>query len=185
MTDEAILALFFERSEQAIDALRQTYGAACLRLAGNILRSEQDAEECVDDAYLAAWNAIPPQKPERLGAWLMRVVRYQALRRWRANTAKKRNSFYDAALDELAESLPAPAGVEDALRAKELTALLDRFLDALDPTSRVVFVRRYWYGDPVEVIGRSLGLSRNAVSVRLHRTRNKLRDYLSKEGFAP
>lgn len=185
MTDEAILALFFDRSEQAIDALRQTYGAACLRLAENILRSEQDAEECVADAYLAAWNAIPPQRPERLGAWLMRVVRNQALRRYRANTAKKRNSFYDAALDELAESLPAPTGVEDALRARELTALLDRFLDALDPTSRIVFVRRYWYGEPVEAIGRSLGLSRNAVSVRLHRTRNKLRDYLSKEGFDP
>ena len=185
MTDEAILALFFERSERAIEALRQSYGAACLRLAENILRSEQDAEECVDDAYLAAWNAIPPQRPERLGAWLMRVVRNQALRRRRANTAQKRNSFYDTALDELAEILPAPNGVEDDLLTKELSSLLDRFLDALDPVSRIIFLRRYWFGEPAEAIGRSLGMTRNAVSVRLHRTRNRLRDYLSKEGFTP
>ena len=185
MNDEAILALFRARSEQAIEALRQAYGAACRRLAINILRSERDAEECVADAYLAAWNAIPPQQPEKLGAWLLRVVRNQALRRLRANTAQKRNSYYDAALDELADALPAPDAPETAVEARELAALIDRFLDGLDPASRVMFMRRYWYADPVEDIARAMGMSRNAVSVRLHRLRSKLRDQLLKEGYDP
>ena len=181
--DETILALFLVRSEQAIEALRQVYGAACRHLAMNILRSERDAEECVDDAYLAAWNAIPPQHPEKLGAWLLRVVRNQALRRLRANTAQKRGSCYDAALDELADALSTSDTPEDALDAKELAALIDRFLDELDPTSRVIFMRRYWYSDPVEEIARALGMSRGAVSVRLHRLRKKLRELLLKEGY--
>lgn len=183
MRDEAILDLFFARSEEAIDALRQTYGAACLRLAENILKNPADAEECVDDAYLAAWNAIPPQRPESLGAWLLRVVRNQALRRYRANTAQKRNSFFDAALDELADIVPSPSGAEERLDERELTALLDRFLDSLDPASRVIFVRRYWYAEPMEDIARAMGMPRSTVSVRLHRTRNKLRDCLIKEGY--
>ena len=183
MNDSEILDLFFARSEEAIDALRRTYGPTCLRLARNILSSPQDAEECASDAYLAAWNAIPPQRPEPLAPWLYRVVRNLALRRYRANTAQKRNSFYDTALDELAESLPAPAGVEDALDAKELGTLLDRFLEDMDSTSRTLFLRRYWFGDRVEDIAGAMGMSRNAVSVRLHRLRNRLRAYLNEEGY--
>lgn len=183
MDDEQICDLFFARSEEAVAALERKYGVACRRLAANLLDSDRDAEECVSDAYLAAWNAIPPERPAPLSAWLMRVVRNLALKRYRANTARKRNSFYDAALDELAESLPAPEAVEDALTAQELGALLNRFLDGLDATSRTLFLRRYWFGDRVEDIARATGLSRNSVSVRLHRLRNKLRAYLIEEGY--
>ena len=183
MDDKEILALFFARSEQAIDALRQVYGTAAARLARNILKNEQDAEECVADACFAAWNAIPPARPDRLDAWFFRVVRNQALRRYRGNTALKRNSFYDAALDELADTLSDPGTPEQALDARELAALLDRFLDTLDRTSRIIFLRRYWYADPVEDIAAALGMTRNAVSVRLHRTRKKLKDTLIQEGY--
>lgn len=183
MEDSAILDLFFARSEAAVEALAQAYGAPCLRMAQNILGSAEDAEECVSDGYLAAWNAIPPQRPACLRAWFFRVVRNRAVSRWRANAAKKRNSAYDAALEELAPVLPAPEATEDALDARELAALLDRFLDGLDKTTRVIFVRRYWFADPVEDIARDLGMNRSTVSVRLHRARNRLRDSLDKEGY--
>ena len=110
-------------------------------------------------------------------------MRNQALRRYRGNTALKRNSFYDAALDELADTLSDPGTPEQALDARELAALLDRFLDTLDRTSRIIFLRRYWYADPVEDIAAALGMTRNAVSVRLHRTRKKLKDTLIQEGY--
>ena len=183
MDDSAILDLFFARSEAAIAALSQAYGAPCLRMAQNILGSAEDAEECVADGYLAAWNAIPPQRPTSLRAWFFRVVRNRAVTRYRANTAEKRNGAFNTALDELADVLPAPANTESALDARELAALLDRFLDGLDRTSRIVFLRRYWFADPVETIARDLGMTRSAVSARLHRTRNKLKDRLIQEGY--
>ncbi len=183
MDDESIIALFFDRSEEAVTALDRKYGPICRRIASNLLPGARDAEECVSDAYLAAWNAIPPERPAPLSAWLFRVVRNLAAGRFRRETAGKRNSFYDIALDELAESLPSPTGVEDALDAKELGELIDRFLSGLDGTSRTLFLRRYWFGDRVEDIARAMGMSRNAVSVRLHRLRSRLRAHLNEEGY--
>lgn len=184
MDDAAIIRLFFERSEEAVRQLEARYGAACRKLAQNILGPAGDAEECVNDAYLAAWNAIPPQRPQRLGAWLMRVVRNLAVSRYRANTAAKRNSLYDAALDELANTLAAPDGPEDALAARELAGYIDGFLKTLSREDRAMFVRRYFYADGVGDIARSLGFSENRVSVRLLRMRNALRNYLIREGYS-
>ncbi len=183
MDDGEIIGLFCERSEEAIRELDRRYGAASRRMAQSILGTAADAEECVSDAYLAVWNAIPPQRPERLGAWLLRVVRNLSVSRYRANTAVKRNSFYDAALDELAETLAASEGPEDALAARELAGYIDRFLSGLAAEDRVLFVRRYFFADAVGDIARSLGMNENRVSVRLHRLRQRLRSYLKQEGY--
>ena len=184
LQDQEILRLFFERSEQAIAELEKKYGTLCGRIASNILRSERDAEECVSDAYLAVWNAIPPERPVPLSAYVCRIVRNLAVKRYHANTARKRNSFYDVALEELEECLSAPETAETALSARELTRLLDAFLDTLEERDRFLFVRRYWYADSVAAIAADLGISENNASVRLSRLREKLKRYLRKEGFS-
>ncbi len=184
MEDGKIIDLFFERSEQAITELSKKYGAVCRRVAVNILRNDLDAEECVNDAYLGAWNAMPPNRPDPLLTYLCRIVRNLSITRYHANTAAKRNSFYDTALDELEECLPSAATVETEVDARELSALLDRFLETLDRENRVLFVRRYWYSDPVSEIGAAFHMSANSVSARLSRIRRKLKSFLKKEGYA-
>lgn len=183
MEDSKIIDLFFERSEQAITELSKKYGAVCRRVAGNILRNELDAEECVNDAYLGAWNAIPPNRPELLLPYICRIVRNLSITRYHANTAVKRNSFYDAALDELEECIPSSASVEAEMDARELSALLDRFLETLDRENRLLFVRRYWYSDPVSEIGAAFHMRGNSVSARLSRMRRRLRRFLEEEGY--
>lgn len=183
MTDSNIIELFFERSEQAIVELSTKYGAVCKKVAGNILGNDLDAEECVNDAYLGVWNTIPPQKPDPLLTYFSRIVRNLSIARYHANSAIKRNSYYDAALDELEDCLASTEDIEAELSAKELTVLLDTFLDALDQTDRIMFVRRYWYADSICDISQMFQMSRNNVSVRLLRTREKLRNYLKKEGY--
>lgn len=183
MDDKQIIDLFCERSEQAILELSKKYGNVCYRVAKNILSNNQDAEECVNDAYLGAWNTIPPQMPNPLLAYVCRIVRNISIMRYHANTAVKRNSFYDMALDELEECLASSISVEAAISAKELSALLDMFLDTLDQENRVMFVRRYWYSDSIQEIARRFQISNNNVSVRLSRIREKLKKYLQKEGY--
>lgn len=185
MDDNKIIALFFERSEQAIEALSDKYGILCSQIAWNILNNRQDAEECVNDAYLGAWNTIPPQRPNPLKAYIIRIVRNLAIAKYHANTAQKRNSHYDTALEELAYCLSSPDTVETALSAKELPHLLDRFLDGLDAKARVMFVRRYWYAESVADIAQKFHMRPNSVSVQLLRTREKLRKFLVKEGYMP
>lgn len=183
MDDSKIIDLFYARSEQAIMELSAKYGSVFNRIARNILSDPLDAEECVNDAYLGAWNTIPPQKPYPLLTYVCRIVRNLAAMKYHANTAIKRNSFYDTALDELEDCLAAPADVDEELSAKELSSLIDRFLDTLEEKSRVMFVRRYWYSDPIPDIATRFHMSNNNVSVRLLRTREKLKKYLMKEGY--
>lgn len=183
MEDSKIVALFFARSEQAIEALAEKYGKLCQMIAGNILGNSQDAEECVNDTYLAAWNTIPPQKPNPLRTYLCKITRNIAVTRYHANTAQKRNSHYDIALDELEECLCSAETAESHALAKELSHLLDRFLTDLDRRSRVMFIRRYWYADSVAQIAKDFGMRPNSVSVQLSRIRSKLRKFLIKEGY--
>ncbi len=183
MEDGEILALFEARSECALEELSGKYGKLCGQVAENILKNRSDAEECVNDALLASWNTIPPQRPNPLKTYVLRLVRNLAVTRYHRNTAQKRNSFYDAALDELAECLAAPEDAEDRLTAGELTALLDRFLNTLKADDRVLFVRRYWYGDSVAHAAKRVGLRPGSASVRLSRLRDKLRIILHKEGY--
>ena len=169
MEDSKILDLFFERSEQAIRELDHTYGAAVKRTAGNLLRDPQDVEECVNDAYLGVWNSIPPQRPDPLVSYVCRIARNLAVSRLRSETAAKRSRGLDLVLEEL--------------EAKELTRAIDRFLGELSYPDRYLFVRRYWFADPVKEIASHTGLRENRVSVRLFRLREKLRKTLQKEGL--
>ena len=183
LEDSEIIALFFERSEQAIAELERKYGAAVRKTAANILSSRQDVEECANDAYLGAWNTIPPQRPEHLISYVCRIARNIATSRFRGNTAKKRNSQYDLALDELEECIPSAVRVETDYEAKELSRAISRFLDTIEYEDRFCFVRRYWYADSVSDIAAATRLDRHRISVRLFRTREKLVQYLEKEGL--
>ncbi len=184
MDDSKIIELFFERSEQAIIELSNKYGAKCNRVANNILNNRQDSEECVNDAYLAAWNTIPPQRPDPLLSYVCRITRNLALKKYHENTARKRNSIYDVALDEIADCIPASYSVEDEVAAKEVARLVDSFLETLDRESRVMFVRRYWHADSIEDLAGLFNRSRHYVSVRLSRTRKALGRYLTGKGVS-
>ncbi len=176
--DVKIIELFFARSESAIRALAEKYGTVCNRIATNILRNASDAEECVNDTYLAAWNTIPPQCPNPLKTYICRIVRNIAVAKYHSNTAQKRNSHYDVALDELEECLAVGLTVEEEISAGELTKLLDAFLEGLDKDSRVMFVRRYWYGDSMNDICVRFDITANYAAVKLSRIREKLKKYL-------
>ena len=183
LEDSKIIELFFARVEQAIVELSAKYGTVCGRIARNILKNDLDAEECVNDTYLAAWNTIPPQKPNPLRTYIFRIVRTISIARYHANTSVKRNSYYDVALDELENCLATALTVEQEISAKELSLQIDRFLDTLDKENRVMFVRRYWYSDSITDLAEMFQISNHNVSVRLSRTRDKLKTHLKKEGY--
>lgn len=183
MTDTEIINLFFERSEQAITELARKHGSAVARVARNILGNEQDTEECVNDTYLGTWNAIPPTKPSPLRTFVCKIARNLATMKYHSNTAEKRNSQYDLALDELEEYLADNSSVEEAYDAKELAEAINGFMATLSYTDRFIFTRRYWYSDPVKDIAKMADSTTNSVTVRLFRIREKLRLYLEKEGL--
>ena len=151
----------------------------CIRDRNNTL----DAEECVNDAYFGIWNTIPPKKPNPLFTYLCRIVRNLSLKKYHANTAAKRNSTYDIALSELESCLASAQTVEEICTAKELSLLIDDFLDTLPKKDRILFVRRYWYADPISNLAETFQTTNNTISVRLLRIREKLKKYLKKEGF--
>ncbi len=182
MDDSKIIELFYERSEQAIIELSNKYGSVCTKVANNILNNRQDAEECVNDAYLGAWNTIPPQKPNPLLSYVCRIVRNLAIKKYHSNTAAKRNSIYDVALDELENCFPDSTSVEEEISSVEIVRFIDDFLQTLDKENRIMFVRRYWYSDSISEIAELFHMSKHNVSVHLSRTREKLRKYLIKEG---
>ena len=184
MEDGKIVDLFFERSEQAIKELSDKYGAVCRKTAENILNNKADSEECVSDAYFAVWNAVPPERPERLLSYLLRIVRNLALKKYHENTALKRNSVYDVALDEIKDVIPSPDLVEDEAAANELSREIDSFLSTLDKKSRMMFVRRYYYSDKLGDIAKEFGKSEHYVSVKLSRVRSSLKKHLEKTGGA-
>ena len=181
MDDREIIGLFWARAERAIDALKQKYGKLLLKTAMNILCDRRDAEEAENDTYLAVWDAVPPAQPNPLCAYVLKIGRNTSLKLLRSRTAQKRSS-YEVCIDELADILP-DATLEEQTDARELGRAINRFLGTLDKTSRVLFVKRYWFGDDLTTLSKELGLTQSAASVRLHRIRNKLKDYLQKEGF--
>lgn len=180
MDDKQIIRLFFERSERAITELSRKYGALCFQIADNILNDRRDAEECVNDAWLGAWNSIPPQRPDPLRTYVCRIARNHALKRLRANTALKRGSRFEVSLEEL-EACAAGDPPDEQLSASELTAQINAFLAALDRNDRVMFVRRYWFAEPLAEIAEAFGISENNAAVRLRRIRKKLRKNLEQE----
>lgn len=182
MTDEEITELFFERNEEGITAARKSYGRLLRSVAYGVLRSEQDAEECENEALLRAWNNIPPARPERLCAYLCRIARRLALDRYDYTRAAKRCGE-TLPIDELSEVIGSGTDAADRLSERELTRLLNEFLKKQDYNTRVIFMRRYWFGETSAEIAKRLHASESMVKSRISRTLKKLREYLRKEGY--
>ena len=178
MNDERIIEMFFERSERAIKELDGKYGKVFHALSFKILNNRLDAEECVNEAYLGAWNAIPPANPKPLLAFVCKIVRNVSIKRYEKNTAAKRNSYYDVAMEELQDCLASTTSIEEEIAGRELTEIIESFLDSLSKENRVIFLRRYWFSDTYAEIAKQVGLTEKNVSVRLTRIRRELREYL-------
>ena len=176
--DEKIIEMFFERSEQGIRELDIKYGAICRNLSYNIVNNRQDAEECVNDAYLGAWNAIPPVRPNPLLSYIVRIVRNISLRIYWRKKAAKRSGHYAIALEEIEACIADQRTVEDEIEARELAHIIGEFLDTLTLENRVIFMRRYWFADSCKDIAGFVGLSEKNISVRLTRIRKKMKQYL-------
>jgi len=180
MEDERIVMLYWDRDETAIRETEIKYGNYCYIIAYNILRSHEDSGECVNDTWNAAWNAMPPEKPTKLQSFLARITRNIAIDRFRYANAKKRGSEVDCVIHEYWECIPnKEASIEDEFALKQA---INGFLASLDVRTRVIFMRRYWYSMSVKEIADTLNLSESHISVILHRTRKRFKDYLTKKG---
>lgn len=181
-TDDEIIDMLWQRSEEGLTLVQQAYGRFCYRIAMNLLGQKEDAEECVNDVYLALWDTIPPNRPGSLLAYIGRVTRNIAVTRLRKREAQRRHCEGTVLLDELAECLPdtdAPDPVDDLT----LREALESFLAALSPEDRTVMLRRYYDGDPIETIAKDMGLRAGTVRVKLHRLRERLRTHLQENGI--
>lgn len=182
MDDKEIIGLYFARSEEALTETEKKYGPYCHAIAYHILENHDDCKECVNDAFLRVWNAIPPEKPVSLRAYLGKITRNLALGRYRADHTQKRGGCVEVAMEELRE---ATAGLspEEAIDRTELVQLIEAFLDELSPQARVFFLRRYWYFSTVKEIAADYHVSVSSVKVSLLRSRNALKTRLEKEGI--
>lgn len=184
MDDSEIIELYFQRSEEAVTQTASKYGKYCYQIAYHILSSREDSEESVNDTYLAAWNTMPPRRPNILSAFLGKLTRYISLDRWKKRSAQKRGSGQVAlSLEELEECISGGDDPEKEVDRKELLRYLNRFLDALPETQRKVFVCRYWYLESIPEIAAQFGFSESKVTAMLHRLREKLRARLQLEGL--
>ena len=180
MEDSQIIAYLFQRSEQALRAIEEKYSGLCRRVVANILPDARDVDECVSDTYLRVWKSIPPQRPERLDSYIARVARNAARDRHDYNSAGLRNSALTLAYEELEYVLPTR---DEAVDAVAFRTFLNGFLRSQKKEARIMFLRRYWYGDSVGQIAAAFGCGEEKVKSSLFRTRNKLRDAMIKEGI--
>lgn len=185
MEDKDIIRLYLERSDKAITETALKYGTLLSGIAYGILRSREDAEECVNDTYMRAWNSIPPNEPQRLSAFLGRITRNLSLNRYEQMTAQKRGGgSMELALEELEECVPSPENVQNEAEGAELALLINSFLKRLGRESRIIFMRRYWYFCTVSEIAEDMHIGESKVKMSLHRTRKKLKQFLEKKGVA-
>jgi RNA polymerase sigma-70 factor (ECF subfamily) len=183
LEDSIILALFNERDESAITETAAKYGGYCRKIALNILKNKEDADECVNDTWLRAWNAIPPHKPTVMSSFLGRITRNLSVDAYEKRAAKKRGGdSLTLIFDELEECLHSNSNVEAEFEAHETGNLISAFLKTVSKESRIVFVRRYWYADSISQISELLAMNENKVKTILFRTRKKLKTELEKEG---
>ena len=182
MEDAAIIALYERRSQRAIEETAAKYGGYCSAVASNLLGCPEDTEEIVNDTWLAAWQDIPPSRPNCLRAYLGRLTRNLAISRFRFARAGKRYAGLEAMLSELEEVLPGGTSPEEALAGKELALCLQAWVDSLESEERRLFVRRYWHGVAVKQLAREAGVTQNAMTLRLTRLRRSLRARLEQEG---
>lgn len=184
MDDQAIVELYWSRSERALSETATKYGAYCYSIAYNILTNREDAEESVSDTYLAAWRTMPPKRPVILSTFLGKLTRRIAIDYWRKRTADKRGGGEtDLVLEELENCIAGNQNVENTYIHKELAVVINRFLDTLTRTERNIFLCRYWYLDSVADIASYFGFSQSKVASMLHRMRKKLRVQLEKEEY--
>lgn len=184
MDDNEIISLYWQRAESAVAETDRKYGGYCQAIAWNILENQEDASECVNDTWLRAWNAIPPHKPERLSAFLGKITRNLAFNRYRDERRKKRGGGQMAlVLEELGECVPGRACVENRVESLTFAEAFNSFLSGLPPEDRALFLRRYWYAEPIRELTEVFGLGESAVKTRLFRLRGKLRTELEKAGI--
>lgn len=184
MEDKRIIELYWQRDESAIRETDIRYGAYCYAIANNILHSREDSEECVNDTWMQTWNTIPPKRPERLQLFLARITRNLSFNKYKAMAAKKRGSGEIAlVLDELEECIAAASDTESTCLAAELGREISAFVRSLPEREGNLFIRRYFFTEPITVIAKHYALTENTVCVSLSRTRKKLRTHLEKEGY--
>lgn len=182
MNDNSIIDLYWNRSETAIQETQLKYGQLCKTIALNILHNNEDSDECVNDTYLAVWNAIPPSRPNHLSSFLGKITRNIALNKYDYYTADKRNSTLTLILSELEESIPSTYDVHSHYGAAETSRLISKFLRSYNQINRIMFIRRYWFSDSISDIAEQFGMSESKVKSTLFRIRKKLKRYLEKEG---
>ena len=183
MDDMEITELFLQRKESAIKELSQKYGSYCKTVASNILKNPNDTEECLNDAYLAVWNSIPPQKPNSLGAYAAKIVRNKALDRLGRNSAQKRGGGEETLPIEELGDLVSGSSTEQELNKIELIGAINGFLDLQDRRTRLIFVGRYWSCNSLSELAARFQTTEHNITVKLSRTRQKLKKYLHERGF--
>lgn len=183
MDDNGIIRLYWDRNDQAITITSDKYGHYCKAIARNILNSEEDAEECVNDTYLNAWNSMPTHWPEQLATFLGKITRNLSFNRYKHNHTEKRGGEMALVLDELTDCVSNVDDVEQILDRQELIGVINSFVRGLSASKRNLFVRRYWYADSVSAIANDTGMLQGTVSKTLERTRKQLKAYLTERGF--
>lgn len=183
LSDESIISLFFDRSERAIKALSVAHGRAMRAVSMRILQNEQDADECLNDSYLGVWNAIPPARPSALGAFACRICRNLSLTRYHYNRAARRDAWASVSLEEIADVLPDNRTLDRDLDDATITQALNDFLGSLNSINLYIFMRRYWFFDPVSAIAQATGLTEAAVYLRLDRMKKRLAQHLQERGI--
>jgi len=183
LEDSLIVDMFFKRQELALFKAQEKYGKRIYNTAKNILHSDEDTKECVNDTLLKAWEAIPPNRPSFLGAFLSKIARNLAINKWRAKNAQKRGgSEVDLLLSELGECIPASGGPEQAYESALLVQSINNCLYGVEQLSRAVFVQRYFYGESIYNISKRFQIGESNVKSKLFRTRKLLKEQLEKEG---
>ncbi len=184
MEDREIVELYWQRSQTAIVESQKKYENYCMKVALNVLSNWEDARECINDVWLAAWNAIPPNRPEILSAFLGKIARRISIDCYRRQTAAKRGgNEITLAIEELEECLVARDNVEEAIEKKELEKVLNEFVCGLEEEKRDMFMRRYWYLDSMKQIAKRHKCSESKVKSILFRCRKQLQERLQKEGM--
>ena len=184
MEDREIVELYWQRDEDAIRETEKKYGRFLSAIAYNVLYDAEDCRECLNDTYLAAWNSMPDKRPEKLSAYLGRIIRQIAIDRYRKlNSEKRAGSQYTQSLDEWAEILPDKAEPETELAERELSAAVGAFVRGLSPVQRRAFLGRYYYFDPVKTVAAYCGVSEAGLKSQLFRIRRRLKQYLKDEGY--
>lgn len=185
MKDSEIIDLYYQRSEEAITKSADKYGSYCFSIAHNILLNREDSEECVNDTWLKAWNAIPPLYPTHFSSFLAKITRNLSFNKYKARkTMKRGNGETPLALDELLECVPSGNSPEKIVEDTELIQSINLFLDSLPKRERSIFIRRYWAVESMTTIATRFHMKENNVRASLFRSRNKLKEYLEKEGIS-